>query len=66
MEFPKVGMIAASEECYQPYDYVMYASFSSTAEAGSVADVGGRTYPICSSGLRCSETTYTTGGERNS
>ena len=66
VEFPKVGMIAASEECYQPYDYVMYASFSSTAEAGSVADVGGRTYPICSSGLRCSETTYTTGGERNS
>lgn len=66
VEFPKVGTIAASEECYQPYDYVMYASFSSTAEAGSESHVGGQYYPICSSGLRCSETTYTTGGERDS
>ena len=63
MEFPKVGTIAASEECYQPYDYVMYEGLSSELEAGHKAHVGGRTYPICSSGLRCSENTYTAGGE---
>lgn len=63
VEFPKVGTIAASEECYQPYDYVMYASLSSTMEAGSMAGSGKLNYPICSTGLRCSGTTYITGGE---
>lgn len=66
VEFPKVGMIAASEECYQPYAYAIYAGLASEIEAGSTEHGGGRNYPICSSGLRCSETTYTTGGERDS
>ena len=66
VEFPKVGTIAASEECYQPYAYVMYEGLSSEVEAGHMASVGGRTYPMCSSGLRCSETTYTAGGEKKS
>ena len=66
VEFPKVGTIAASEECYQPYAYVMYEGLSSEVEAGHMASVGGRTYPMCSSGLRCSETTYTAGGENKS
>jgi len=66
VEFPQIGTIAASEKCYQPYAYAMYASFSSEVEAGSIADVGGRKHPICSPGLRCSETTYTAGGERDS
>ena len=65
VEFPKTATIAASEECYQPYDYVMYKGFSSEVEAWSMADVGGRKYPICSSALRCSKHTYTTGGERD-
>lgn len=66
VEFPKAGTIAASGECYQPYGYVMYESFSSALEAGSVPHIGGRDYPVCSPELRCSGTAYTTGGERDS
>ena len=65
MEFPKVGTIAASEKCYQPHAFAMYASFSSETEAGSEPGDGVLQYPICSPGLRCSEETYSTGGERD-
>lgn len=63
VEFPKVGTIAASDECYQPYDYVMYASLSSTLGVSPMADDGELNYPICSTELRCSKTTHTAGGE---
>jgi hypothetical protein len=65
VEFPKVGTIAASEKCYQPHAFAMYASFSSETEAGSEPGDGVLQYPICSPGLRCSEETYSTGGERD-
>lgn len=58
VEFPKVGTIAASEKFYQPCAFVMYEGLASDIEAGSKTDSGVKIYPVCSSGLRCSGTTY--------
>lgn len=62
-EFPRVGTVAVSEECYQPYAFATYQGFDSTIEAGSMDAQGGRQYPVCSPVLRCGGTTYMKEGE---
>lgn len=54
--FPKVGTVAASEEFYQPSDFIIYKGLASGIEVGSKADDGSSDYP------RSSPSTYLKGG----
>jgi hypothetical protein len=56
ISFPKVGTVAASEEFYQPSDFVIYKGFASDIEVSTKTDDGGFDYP------RSSPTTYLKGG----
>lgn len=60
--FPRVGTVAASEKCYQPYTFAEIKPFASQLVAASGDRLGVRPYPVCSPGVRCSEGTYTTNG----
>lgn len=64
-QFPRVGTVVASEECYKYAAFAVYKGFDSELGAASRAEEGVKQYPVCSPTLRCSGGTYTQKGGKD-